>query len=475
MTVTPIGLSRKSLGGPGLWFLAVAASAPMTVLAGGIVTTLATTGVVGVPVAFLVLAGALTLFAVGFLALSKEIAHAATFYAFIARGLGRVWAVSGAALSLLAYNAIQISLYGLFGATVGQLFGGPWWAWALAIWAVVGLLGVLHIDLNARVVALVVSAQIAMIVLFDIAAFKTPAPGRLVAPLLPSSLLTSGIGGVLALSIAAFVGFESILVYREEAKAFSGLRRATFVVVLFLGVFYAVSAWALVHAVGPDLTAVTPDFPFTLLATEYGAFVAVLGQGVLILSIFAAMTSFHNVVARYVFALAREGVLTARLDRIGGTTGGVPIAGSLLQSVIAASTIAAFAIFDADPVAAMFTILSTLAALGVLLLMIGACAAAVGYFWGRPGKPWTTRGAPVLGGLALLVIFGVTVFNIDSLAPGTTFLQWLLPLITVLVLVLGAVWARYLRVRRPGVYATIGQGQPRPLAVLDRVLAHLEL
>ena len=73
------------------------------------------------------------------------------------------------------------------------------------------------------------------------------------------------------------------------------------------------------------------------------------------------------------------------------------------------------------------------------------------------------------------MIFGVTVFNIDSLAPGTTFLQWLLPLITVLVLVLGAVWARYLRVRRPGVYATIGQGQPRPLAVLDRVLAHLEL
>lgn len=50
--------------------------------------------------------------------------------ALLATGLGRTTAISGAAVALLAYNSIQIALYGLLGATASGLLGGPWWAWA---------------------------------------------------------------------------------------------------------------------------------------------------------------------------------------------------------------------------------------------------------------------------------------------------------------------------------------------------------
>jgi len=62
----PGGLARKSVGTPSLWFFAVGASSPMTVLAGGVIATYAATGVVGVPLSFLLLAGALALTAVSY-------------------------------------------------------------------------------------------------------------------------------------------------------------------------------------------------------------------------------------------------------------------------------------------------------------------------------------------------------------------------------------------------------------------------
>src|ERR671920_82207 len=58
---TRTGLARGTLRGPALWVMDISASAPMTVLAGAVVTTFAATGLVGVPLAFLVLTAALWL------------------------------------------------------------------------------------------------------------------------------------------------------------------------------------------------------------------------------------------------------------------------------------------------------------------------------------------------------------------------------------------------------------------------------
>src|SRR5262245_49691018 len=109
LTDVHIGRTRR-IGTLSLVSFLISASAPMTVLAGGIVATFAVTGVVGVPVAFPIIALALGLFTVGYAAMSRHIYNAGAFYAYLAQGLGKVWAVSGAGLALLAYNTIQIGL-----------------------------------------------------------------------------------------------------------------------------------------------------------------------------------------------------------------------------------------------------------------------------------------------------------------------------------------------------------------------------
>ena len=46
------------------------------------------------------------------------------------------------------------------------------------MWAVIGLLGVLHVGINAVVLASVLVCELAIIVLFDVAAFLHPAAAR---------------------------------------------------------------------------------------------------------------------------------------------------------------------------------------------------------------------------------------------------------------------------------------------------------
>ena len=92
---SPHGLTRKSVGASGLSVLGVSASAPMTVLAGGVIATFATAGLLGVPLAFVLLTIPLLLVSIGLVAMSRDMAHAGAFYAFLARGLGRTCGLAG--------------------------------------------------------------------------------------------------------------------------------------------------------------------------------------------------------------------------------------------------------------------------------------------------------------------------------------------------------------------------------------------
>ena len=487
MTTSPAGLSRKSLGTAGLVFLSIAASAPMTVLAGGVIATFAATGVIGVPLSFLILTPPLLLVIVGLVVLGRDVPHAAGFYAFLARGISPTAGVAGASVALISYNALQIGLYGLFGATAASTIGGPWWLWALAGWGVVALLGVRHIELNTRVIATVLAVEITIIIMFIVAALDHAAdPATTYAPLLPHSLLTDGVGGVFALSVAAFVGFECVVVYGEEVTSPRSVRRAALGVVAFLGLFYALASWAITVVVGSSHVVdaardPAAGLPFSVLSEYFGPVVGSTGVAMLLLSILSAMISFHNVVARYVFGLAREGVLPFRLAATGGAIGGVPIGGSITQSVTAGLVIAAFAVSGADPVAVMFTMLTTIAAVGVLALLASSSLSVILYYYHRtpgqrpPQRQWLI--APLLGFVFLVVILAVTVSNIGTVTgdPENQVLPWLLPGLILIAAAVGAIWAQVLRYSRPATWMTIGRGSPRPLAVLDMALSHLGL
>jgi len=473
----PSGLARKSIGTGSLFFFCVGASAPLTAVAGGVVATYGATGVVGVPLSFLVLASALAFFTIGYVAMVRYVPHAATFYALLARGLGRAWGMAAGTVALVSYNAIQISLAGLVGVIIQGFLNdtGPWWLWALVVWAVVGLLGVLHININARVMTILLILEIGIIVLFDFASFTHAAQGVTFKPLSPGSLLVNGIGGVFAFGIAAFLGYETGPFYAEEARSHRTVSRASYGALAFIGVYDA--APAVVKAAQQD----TAPIPIEVLQEHYGFAVSKLGSLLLITSIVAAMISVHNSVARYVFAMARERVLPARLGRIrSGSRGGAPIGGSLVQSAIAIVVILAFAVTGADPFKTMFTWLATLAAMGVMLLMFGTSLAVVGFFRRGAGSgesAWQRAWAPAIGAFILAGVFVITMFNLNSLLgtePGSL-LTWIPLGVLVAALVAGLIWARVLRGSRPEVYRNIGAGEQEPLAVLEHALADIRV
>jgi amino acid transporter len=321
-----------------------------------------------------------------------------------------------------------------------------------------------------------------VILLFDLTGLLEPAAGHAdLAPLLPTNLLQSGgLGGVLAFGIASFIGVEAILVYREEVDGHRTVALACFGTIGFLSLFYAISSWALVSAVGPNKivdTARDPaaNLPFVILGDRYGEIVGVLGQVLLVTGLFAALLSFHQVVARYVYSLARESVLPADLGLLGGAKGGVPIAGSVVQTVVAAIGISVFVIAGTDPIAGLFTWLSELAALGILMLMIFTCIGVVRYYRARGGALDFSRGiAPVCSAIILTAVLVIAIANMDSITADAPTLRWILPGLVLLVAAAGVFAAQRLRVRRPVVYAGIGWGEPLALAIPEP-LADLEL
>jgi amino acid transporter len=468
------GLSRRRLGVTHIFFFSVAASAPLTVLGGGVTTTFAVTGNIGVPLSFLVLAAALALFAVGYAAMSRYVSNAGAFYAYLANGLGRSWGVAGSFVAIVSYNAIQVGLYGLFGfALQGFIVEKtgldlPWYLWAGGALVVVAVLGLLRVDLNARVLAVLLVLEILAVVLYDIGAFGHPANGTVsVDGLLPQELFKPGvIGAVLAFGIAAFIGFESAAIYSEECRdPRRTVARATYAAVAFTGLFYALSAWAMTVTTGPENVAAAaveagPGLVFGPLAEQWSPFIADVANVLFLTSVFAALLSFHNSVARYVFALGRERVLPEFLGRV-GVRSRAPIAGSLSQTVVAVVAVVSFAVGGGDPLLGLFTWFSGLSAVGIVLLMTGTSASVVGFFAKRQTEEtaWQRVVAPVLATLALGTIVVLLVANFDALLgpSANTPLRWVLPGVVGAAAVIGLLWGVMLKSRRPEVHRGIGR------------------
>ena len=175
-------LHRRALGTRDLVFFIVAASAPLTAVAGGQAASYLVTGNKGIPFLFIPLAIILGIFTVGYAAMSRHVADAGAFYTYITRGLGRVPGVGAAFVAVVSYNSMQFGIYGLFGAATGGFMADKvgitldWYWWCLIAGAIIALLGVLQVDLNARVLAVFLTLEIIVVALFDLAILADPGP-----------------------------------------------------------------------------------------------------------------------------------------------------------------------------------------------------------------------------------------------------------------------------------------------------------
>ncbi|WP_405140153.1 APC family permease [Sphaerisporangium sp. NBC_01403] len=467
-------LAKDRLGVPSVVFFVVSAAAPLMVVAGSVPTAYTVTGVIGVPFAFLMLGAIFALFAVGYVTMARHVVNAGAFYAYAAQGLGRTQGVATAWVALLAYNALQLGLYGIIGSAAEPLltdwFGASpaWWVIALVAWALTGLLGLLRVDVNGRILSVLLVSEIAVVLVFDIGDLVNAAPGGIgFEGFSPGSLFVPGVGAALATVVAGFAGIESSVVFAEESKDRDRtVPIATYVGIAIIAILYAISAWAQTVPTGAGgiVKAATEQGPaliFNQAATHLGSTVATVGSVLFVTSSIACMIAFHNTTARYIFALGRENVLPSVFGRTSARTG-APVAGSVLQTVLGLIVIIIYAIFGLDPVTKLFFTFGAFGGLGLLTLLTVTSIAVIAFFARNPSREtaWRTRVAPALAAVALCVIIGLTLFNFDTVlgvAPDSV-IRWILPGIFVVAIVFGVVWARVLKATRPEVYANIGFG-----------------
>ncbi|AZP16638.1 APC family permease [Streptomyces aquilus] len=474
-------LRADRLGIGGLLLSLLAATAPLMVVAGVMPTTFAVMGIVGQPLLFVALGVILILFSVGYAEMSRHVHNAGAFYAYISRGLGGTAGASAALVALVAYNALQVGIYGIFGFEVSGLFATyadldvAWWIPALAAVAAVGALGWLKIDVNAKVLGVLLVIEVALVVIFDIAAVADPAKeGLSLHAFNPDTLSGAGVGTALCFCIAAFTGFEQAPVYAEEtSRPHVLVPRAMFLAVGGVAVFFALSSWALTVATGPsaivgEAQKQSAGLLFGLTEDRLGTTFTDVLHFLFVTGMFAALLSFHNVVARYAFAMGREGLLPRSFGRTTGSSG-APGTGSLLQTAVSAVIVIAFAVADdkptgdpTEPVLHLFTWGGNIGALGVILLMAAASFSVVVFFArrGAAGAQVWRLVTSVIAGIALLVIAGYTVKDFDVLvgAGPDSSLSWVLPGIIGASVIVGLAQGLYLRSRSPEAHARIGLG-----------------
>ncbi|MEV0321817.1 APC family permease [Streptomyces sp. NPDC050658] len=474
-------LRAGRLGTAGLLLSVLAATGPLMVVAGVMPTTYGVMGIVGQPLLFLILGVVLGLFSFGYAEMSRHVHNAGAFYAYISRGLGGTAGAGASLVALVAYSALQIGLYGMLGFEISGLLNTyfevevAWWIPAIVAVVAVAVLAWLKIDLNARVLGVLLLIEVALVVIFDIAAVADPAKeGLSLHAFNPDTLSGAGLGTALCFCIAAFLGFEQAPVYAEEtSRPQVVVARVMFFAVGFVAVFFAISSWALTVAAGPS--GIVPaaqeqsaGLLFGLTESRLGATFTDVLHVLFVTGMFAALLSFHNVVARYAFAMGREGLLPAAFGRTNTATG-APGTGSLLQTVLSVLVVVAFAVTDdgafgdpTAPVLHLFTWLGNIGALGVILLMATASVAVIVFFVRRgAGRAQAWRiVASALAAAGLLTIAVYTVKDFDVLVgagPGSA-LSWVLPGIVLLAAATGVVYGLVLRATKPDAHARIGLG-----------------
>jgi amino acid transporter len=462
----------------GLVLTLIAASSPLTSMGGGAPVTWATTNIIGQPAVYVALALVLGLFSIGYAEMSRHVHNAGGFYAYIARGLGGTAGTSASIVALVSYNVMQTSIYGLFGATVSGFLSAHtpiknmhWWIPALVCIAVIALLGALKIDLNAKVLGIMLGIECLIIAIMDVAFISKPGPqGVSFKAFDPSTVTGAGVGACFCFVVAAFMGFESAPVYAEEThRPQRSIGRATFWAVGLIGGFYAISAWAISVATGPDNVVAAAgaslqnngNLLLDLGADRINVLFSEIGNVFLITSLFAALLSFHNAVARYFFAMGRERLLPQSLGRT-STASGAPALGSMLQTVVALVIVGSFAALKKDPVLQLFTWGSNVGALGVLLMMAATSVSVIVFFVKRKAAKALLPRLVVAGVAAVLLtwifVLAVLKFSVLIGSDNNSKLNWALPGVIIAAAVVGLVYGLILKFTKPEIHSRIGLG-----------------
>ncbi|MFD9123236.1 APC family permease [Kitasatospora sp. NPDC059571] len=464
--------------------LAMAAAAPLVAMAGTVPLSMAIGNGAGVPGTYVVATVTLLCFAVGYAAISRRVTSAGGFYAYVLKALGRPPAAAVGALSLVAYNAMVVALAGgsgYFAGIVGKLLFGvtaPWWLFSLAFVGIMAFLGYRQIDVSARVLGVLMVLEVAMLAVLDIAIIATKGARAFPTASLSPHLVFSGAPGVAFMfAFASFCGFEAAAIYAREARdPARSIPRATYISVTVIGLFFCLTSWLAVGALGANQARqVAADKQGMLFLGLTGSF---LGDTMLdifailvITSAFACLLSAHNAATRYTHTLGREGLLPRALGRAHARHGS-PYLASLAQSAMCLAVVVVYAVVGLDPYLNLTTTMSGISTLGIVLLEAVVAIAVIAYFRNHQDRHWwRTLLAPAIGLIGLLGATVLLLWNFDTLAGSHSAFVSSLPPAVVALALLAVGRALWMRKHDPAAYTLLGDDpdeSPQTTAPMNR-------
>lgn len=465
------GLKRNVLGVPSIVFYVIAAASPLTVVIALLPIMIGLGNGNGAAGSFVLAAAALLVFAVGYVAMSRHITNAGAFYAYVTAGLGREAGLGSAFLTMFGYNAIQAALYGGLGFHLDGLLEThlgldlPWWLLALVAIVLCTVLGIQGVHSGARVLGFFLTLELVMIATligFSLVNGDTSFGDYSLDPFAPSTVLASGLGVSMLFAVCSFIGFEGSAIYGEEARdPQRTIPRAAYISVAFMGVLYAITAWVVVNAVGlgqarTSATTEGGNFVFYLSGRFIGGDVTTVYQVLIVTAMFAAIVTFHNNAARYLYALGRERLIWGELGRTHPTRQ-TPYVASLAQSGTIAVVVVVFAVLGLDPIIDLFVGLGGIGTIAVIFSQV-IVSLAILVFFRRTGverRIWHSTVAPVLATLALGTILVLALRSLDLLLGVTGATAWAMVSLVFVALAAGFAYGWFLRLSRPDRYAKL--------------------
>ncbi len=433
-------LRRGRLGVGGIVFFVVAAAAPLVGMTGAVPVAIVLGNGAAVPGAYVAVGLTLVLFSFGYGAMSHRVTNTGAFFAYVGRGLGIGPGVGSAFVSLVAYIAIQLAIYGFFGAVMsGEMeakagIALDWWVWSLLAWALVTGLSLFSVDVGAKVLGVLMLLEVISLFVMSVAVFAEgggPQGIDVAASFTPDKILIGGFAGsagiALAFAFASFIGFEATAIYGEESRdPKRTVPIATYVSVTLITVLFGLTTFAIVSALGSQTVVdrvaeistvdgtplANPAAVVFTVAEEYvgawlgswaGTFVSTTMEWLVLSSLFAGLLAFQNAASRYFFSMGRAGVLPTALDRV--NRAGAPAVASLTTTVIAGAVIVFFAATGKDPVLNLFFWFSGLAVVGIVLVEALVSLAVIVYFrrTREDTRVWHTMIAPALAFVGLVI------------------------------------------------------------------------